>query len=171
MLFFHITVVPTVIAGAGGLKLKLPLPTIVTVMVVGADVGLGLGLGIGVGVGVDRVGVGVGVVLTAVGVGFAFVGVGLGFVCVGVAPGCVDVGEGVVPVAVTPTVAVSAPADEGAFVVGALLPPHPASTIMRARMQTPPKARRRKPRRGQVVVEMVKVDIVGIRNQELGIRD
>ena len=112
-------------------------------MVVGAGVGLGLGLGVGIGVGVDRVGVGVGVVLVAVGVGFAFVGVGLGFACVGVAPGCVDVGEGVVPVAVMPTVAVSVPADDSAFVVGALLPPQPASAIRNATTQMPHKARRR----------------------------
>ena len=108
-------------------------------MVVGAGVGLGLGLG----VGVDRVGVGVGVVLVAVGVGFAFVGVGLGFACVGVTPGCVDVGEGVVPLAVMPTVAVLVPADEGAFVVGALLPPQPASAIRSASMQMPHTTRRR----------------------------
>ncbi len=141
MLFFHMMVVPAVIGSVCGLKPKPPLSTIVTVLMVG--VGDGLGLGVGVGVGVDRVGVGVGVVLVAVGVGFALVGVGLGFACVGVAPACVDVGEGVVSVAVTPTVAVSVFADEGAFVAGALLPPQPDSAIKRASRQMPPTARRR----------------------------
>jgi hypothetical protein len=35
------------------------------------------------------------------------------------------------------------PADEGAFVVGALPPPQPASTIRSASMQMPHKVRRR----------------------------
>lgn len=141
VLFFHMIVVPTITGSVCGLKPKPPLSTIVTVMVVGAGVGDGLGLG--VGVGVDRVGVGVGVVLVAVGVGFACVGVGLGFVCVGVVPACVDVGEGVVPLAVTLAVAVSVFADEGAFVVGALFPPQPASAIKRTIRQMPHTARRR----------------------------
>lgn len=141
MLFFHMMVVPTRIFNVWGLKPKPPLSTIAIVMVVGTGVGLGLGLRVGVGVGVALVGVGVGVVLVAVGVGAALVGVGLGFDCVGVVPGCVDVGEGVVPVA--PTVAVLVLADEGAFVVGALPLPQPASTMSRASMQMPQKARRR----------------------------
>lgn len=145
MLFFHIMVVPTLIVSVCGLKPKPPLSTIVTFMVVGAGVGVGgvgVGLGFGIGVGVALVGVGVGVVLVDVGIGAALVGEGLGFDCVGVTPGCVDVGGGVV-VFVAPTVAVSVLADEGAFVVGALPPPQPASTMRRAIMQMPHKARRR----------------------------
>ena len=143
MLFFHIIVVPTEIVSVCGLKPKPPLLTIVTVIVVGGGVGVGLGLGLGVGVGVDLVGVGVGVVLVGVGVGMALVAVGLGFACVGVTSGCVDVGEGAVPELLAPAVAVSVLADEGAFVVGAALPPQPVSAMRSAIMQMPHKARRR----------------------------
>jgi hypothetical protein len=133
VLFFHMTMVPTGMVSACGLKPKPPLLTIVTV-IVGGGVGVGLGFGMGVGVGVFLVGVGVGVVL---------VGVGSGFACVGVTPGSVEVGEGMVAVLVAPTVAVSVPVDAGAFVVGALPPPQPASTMRKASKQIPHKARRR----------------------------
>jgi len=86
-LFFHTTVVPTVIFSVCGLKAKVPLVMIATFTVVGGGGGVGVGvgglgvgdgLGFGVGTGVARVGIGVGVVLAGVGVGFVLAGVGLG---------------------------------------------------------------------------------------------
>ncbi len=71
VLFFQITMVPTVIFTVCGLNAKLPLLIIDTLTVVG---GVSVGLGRGVGVGVVLVGVGLG----RDGVGVAFVGVGLG---------------------------------------------------------------------------------------------
>lgn len=87
VLFFHTTVVPTVIFSVCGLNAKVPLVIIATFTVVGGGGGVGVGVGgfgvgdgfgFGVGTGVARVGIGVGVVLAGVGVGFVLVGVGLG---------------------------------------------------------------------------------------------
>ena len=138
VLFFQITMVPTVIFSVCGLNAKLPLLIIDTLTVVG---GVGVGLGLGVGVGVALVGVGVSVVLVGVGIAFALVGVGLGFDCVGAAPGCVDVGEGVL--FVVPTTAVAVLVDAGTFVAGLLLPPQPASTIRKATIQRQQRATQR----------------------------
>ena len=115
MLFFQITVVPTVMFRVCGLNVNAPVLSVVIITTtVETCVGVGVGFcGVCVGVGLVTVGVGVG--RTGVGVGFGLVGVGVG-----------DWAEGVI---VEPMLDVLATVGSVLVVVVLLSPPQATRTI------------------------------------------